>query len=236
MTEQRDVRWRSAILEGAAVLIGILLAFSIEAWWDLRTQRAEEASYIEAVRTELQANRDFIAENLDSLRAWTGESQGYLENVATAGRNASYEDVAEMVWETGPRDVRPLARSALDDLVSSGGFQILRSPELRRALARYQRALERDLVEQEEVRLFFSETVQDYHIAYGSFSAFPWEEYVGVPQSASDFPLPVEEFVANRTYANLLIVRMLQFSNLRDTHQAVLEEILSVLGFIEGAS
>jgi hypothetical protein len=231
----QEVRWRSAIVEGTAVLVGILLAFSIEAWWDLRTQRAEETSYIEAVQTELEANRDFIADNLDSLRAWVGDTQGYLEGAAARDRNATYEEVTEMVWATGPADVRPLARSALDDMVSSGGFQILRSSELRRALAGYQRALERDLVEQEEVRIFFSETVQDYHIAYGSFSAFPWEEYVGVPESATIFPLPVEEFVGNRTYTNLLIVRMLQFSNLRDTHQAVLEDLETVLALIDRA-
>jgi len=36
-----ELKWRSAVVEGFAVLVGILLAFTIDAWWDQRSQQAE---------------------------------------------------------------------------------------------------------------------------------------------------------------------------------------------------
>ena len=225
MTPGSTLQWRSALLEGFAVLVGILLAFSIDAWWDLRSQRLEGRSYLAAMRTELIANQSLVEEDLDSLRRWVDESRGFLETVVAPGAQPSYDEVSRMVWLTGPYRTHPLPRAALDDLISSGGFQSIENAELRRALASYQRALERDALEQEDVRDLFQQFVQLYHIEEGSFTEFPWEPYAEVPESAVTFRLPVEAFASNRVYANILIVRILDYSNLRESHREVLRQI-----------
>ena len=78
MTNVSDLRWRSALLEGFAVLVGIILAFSIDAWWDLRNQQIEGAAYLHATRTELEAKRQLIVEELETIGAWIAESECYL--------------------------------------------------------------------------------------------------------------------------------------------------------------
>ena len=51
----------------------------------------------------------------------------------------------------------------------------------------------------------------------------------------AEMELPSFAFAANRDYANLLILRILNFSNLRDTHREVLAQIDRVLTLIDGS-
>jgi len=236
MSENRDLKWRPAVLDGFAVLVGILLAFAIDAWWDLRNQDEEARSYLQALETELIDNRRIIDRDFQSLQRWVEESRAYLEDVVSPEANPSYERVSEMVWKTGPDQTTSLLRAAVDDLTSSGGLQTIRSAELRRAIAQYVRTLESDAGELDDLRNNFREYVLQYHIEYGSFTEFSWEEYAEVEESSVSFQLDVDAFAANRTYANLLIVRILNFTNLRDSHrevQAQIDQVLALISYAE---
>jgi hypothetical protein len=120
MTEGKGVRWRSALLEGVAVLLGILIAFGIQAWWDVRRDQAEQRAYLKAMHTELEDNRRHIGEDLDSIAFWIDRSRDHLESVARPEASPSYEEVVEMTWTTGPQVPAPLTRAALDDLAARG--------------------------------------------------------------------------------------------------------------------
>ncbi len=39
---RRDIDWPRLLAEGAAIVVSILLAFGIDAWWDDRQERIEE--------------------------------------------------------------------------------------------------------------------------------------------------------------------------------------------------
>ena len=232
MSPNQELKWRSAVLDGFAVLVAILLAFSIDAWWDLRIQDEEARAYLEALETELIENRKIIDRDFETLRNWVAQSRTFLEDVVSPKAEPSDEQVRRMVWETGPEQTTPLLRAAVDDLKSSGGLQAIRSAELRRAIAEYVRELDRDASELDDLRNNFREYVLQYHIQYGSFTEFDWEEYAEVDESLVSFELDREAFAANRTYANLLIVRILNYSNLRDTHREVRAQIDRVLTLI----
>ncbi len=232
MTKISDLRWRSALLEGFAVLVGIVLAFAIDAWWDLRNQRIEGAANLHATRTELEANRQLIVEDLETIKGWIVESEGYLNDVVATGADPSDDAIRMMVWETGPNQITPLLRATLDDLVSSGGITLIESAELRRSIAQYIRAVEHDAGEQEDVRQAFIEFVLPYHLEHASFAEYDWEEYVGVAATDTTFELDREAFVENRDYANLLISRMLGYANLRDSHNSVLRSIDATLSLM----
>ena len=187
MSPNQELKWRSAVLDGFAVLVAILLAFAIDAWWDLRIQDEEARAYLEALETELIENRKIIDRDLETLRNWVAESRTFLEDVVSPKAEPSYEQVGRMVWETGPEQTTPLLRAAVDDLKSSGGLQAIRSAELRRAIAEYVRELDRDASELDDLRNNFREYVLQYHIQYGSFTEFDWEEYAEVDESLVSF-------------------------------------------------
>ena len=236
MNKLAQLDWRSALLDGIAVLLGILLAFSIDAWWDLRGQREQARAYLAAIETELVSNRDAIVEELDIIRDWVLQSEGFLNEVVGPDASPTYDQIREMVWMTGPNRTTPLARAAIDDLVSSGGFQVIDAPDLRRALADYVRALDNDASELEDVRDFFNLHILPYHIAEGSFTEFDWESTLDLPESTVTFEMNAAAFAGNRVYANLLISRILEFGNLINSHRVLIDRIDAVLELMEDKS
>ena len=54
MTDSEKVAWKRLSVEMAAIVGSILLAFSIEAWWEERQNRVEEASALERLRIEFE--------------------------------------------------------------------------------------------------------------------------------------------------------------------------------------
>lgn len=236
MSRIQDLKWRAAVLDGFAVLVGILIAFSIDAWWGLRSQDEQARAYLEALRTELIENHRIIEDDLELLRRWVADTRAFLEDVVAPGAEPSYEQVRQMVWKTGPDQTTPLLRAAVDDLKSSGGLQAIKSAEVRRAIAEYVRKLDRDSSELDDLRDNFREYILQYHLQHGSFAEFDWEEYAEVDDTMVSFELDKEAFVANRTYANLLIVRMLNYSNLRDTHKEVQVQIDRLLTLLSDTS
>lgn len=50
-------RFKRLASEGAVIVVSILLAFWIDAWWDRRQARTAEAAVLESIRSEVEANR-----------------------------------------------------------------------------------------------------------------------------------------------------------------------------------
>ena len=236
MPPNQELKWRSAVLDGFAVLVGILLAFAIDAWWDLRSQNEEARAYLVALETELLENRKIIDGDLVVLRSWVADSRSFLEDVVSPSAEPSNEQVARMIWQTGPWETTPLLRAALEDLKSSGGLPAIESAALRHAIADYDRNLDRDASRLDGVRNNFREYILQYHVQHSSFTESEWEEYAEVEESLAGFEFDTEAFAANRTYANLLILRILGYSGLRDSHIEVQTQIDRVLALIPDAS
>jgi len=232
MSGLKNIEWHRLGIEAAAIVVSILLAFWIDAWWDLRSQGEEARAYLAALETELLENRRIIDEDLEDLRSWVADSRSFLEDVVSPSAEPSNKQVARMIWETDPRETTPLLRAALEDLKSSGGLPAIESAALRHAIADYDRNLDRDASSLDNVRDNFREYILLYHVQHSSFTESGWEEVAGVEESLASFEFDTEAFAANRTYANLLILRILSYSTLRDTHIEVQTHIDRVLALI----
>jgi hypothetical protein len=232
-----NVRWRSAVFEGVAVLVGILVAFGVDASWDLRKEREETRASLTAVRSELESNRDQIKSDIEYIGRTIEETYTTLERVAAPGATPTYDETAALLQEITPKGVRQLSQVALNDLQSSGAFAQIESVELRLALGRYQSALADDERTQEGRRQFFDDFLHPYDVTEGSIIAKnpSWYESIGVPELRIDLPLPMEPYVGNRVYANLLTARMFVYSAVRQSRQSVLERIDEVLKVMDGA-
>ena len=56
VAEQKRIPWIQIAVEGAAIVISILLAFSIDAWWQERLERLDELQELERLQTEFETN------------------------------------------------------------------------------------------------------------------------------------------------------------------------------------
>lgn len=69
MLRNREIAWQRIAAEGVAIVISILLAFSIQAWWENRTERINELEVLTALQVELKQNIGVMADELRFRRA-----------------------------------------------------------------------------------------------------------------------------------------------------------------------
>jgi len=60
MENSNNIQWKRISAEGAAIVVSILLAFSIEASWDDYQDRGEEQGILLGLKSEFEQNLAFI--------------------------------------------------------------------------------------------------------------------------------------------------------------------------------
>jgi len=120
MTDRTSVR--RGLVEALVILVSILLAFSIDAWWDERQAVGMETAMLGAVSDELARNQDELAEMVTRLEAHLDRIDRFLR--------ASDEGLLEL-----PQDSVALWVAALNGRASFNGdleaiSMLLQSPPL----------------------------------------------------------------------------------------------------------
>jgi len=140
MPHNQNIPWLRLAAESTAIVLSILVAFAIDAWWEERQERQDERRYLLSLRQELSSGMEFLAERentnadmADAHVALIGQMQG--DPRATDDSLFYWLSLASRPGEID------LPRVVFDDLQSSGGTQLIRSDELRVALALYGRRL-----------------------------------------------------------------------------------------------
>ncbi len=127
----RQGRWRALLIEGVVIMASILLAFGVDAWWGQVQARASERSYLASLREEFRQVRP------QPLRE---QSVRYAAALIEQTQSAQLAEPDSLYrWTTGLSQQLQFdpPRAVLDDLVSSGGTQLLRSDSVRLALTSY---------------------------------------------------------------------------------------------------
>jgi hypothetical protein len=133
MTESPSIPWGRLTAEATAIVISILLAFSIDAWWDDRKDIAEERELLLGLEVEfvdLRARLDKWAERNRSAALLL---ERYLSDSVTEMDLKSVEWVFVSAYIANVLD----QGGALDALLASGRLERIRDRDIRaRRLAR----------------------------------------------------------------------------------------------------
>ncbi len=120
--------------EGAAIVVSILLAFSIEAWWDDHQDRAEEQRIFVGLKSEFEQNLGLIEIELSYRNAVINSILKIFDaSVAPASLEPEVLDglIGDVTWW----ESIIYSRGAIDGLLQSGGLSLIKNEDLRRALA-----------------------------------------------------------------------------------------------------
>jgi hypothetical protein len=190
-------------LEVLAIVFSILLAFLIDAWWDARGDRTREQAYIAKLIGEFEAGRNELEADLDArgelLRGWARLLR------APAPKADSLGPIVTSLIEF--RFYTPV-HAVFDDLISSGGLNLLRSDALRTALFEYAQERERVASGEAAEQQLITQTVVPYLVSEAEF--LPW-----IPQSGRDSlgisPGPATrdpgKLLQDPTFTNMLYLR-----------------------------
>jgi len=125
------------VLEGVVVVVSILLAFALDAWWGRRAADAEMDQELASVRRELETNRLLIANEVDALERITAASAALVDELSAASgaQVVSVPDtLAFLVASWAPS--LDASFGAIDALISSGRLAGVEDEQLRLGLAR----------------------------------------------------------------------------------------------------
>jgi hypothetical protein len=147
-------------LEGIAIVISILLAFSIDAWWEGHQERKEEDRLLVALLDEFNENKDLLEAARIHHRA---VEEATLELLAFAASSTSDIPpdsldtlIGVILWFWAPTK---FSMGALNSVVLGGKLHLLRNEGLRREIAGWQA----------EVELVHHDERQDYTTFHEDF-------------------------------------------------------------------
>ncbi|MDT8342011.1 MAG: hypothetical protein RQ751_10910 [Longimicrobiales bacterium] len=236
----REISWRRLLVEGAVIVGSILLAFGIDAWWDATRDRSRELGYLRALAAEFTSAQD-AAIALEPGRVQAARSAASLIRQVQGAARAPEDSL--FLWASGLSqqiEFNP-PRAVLDDLVSSGETQRIRSDTLRLLLARYPAQLAQVAYADAQAWATWEDRIQPYlegriprvdRLRRGTFGrAFD------VPFSPSPHPARWNEVFATPRFEDMLAERWMRleiarrrFEGTRQLIDALLRAIHEQLG------
>jgi hypothetical protein len=137
------VSFARLFLEGAAIVVSILLAFSIDAWWDGYQERNEEERLLVALLDEFSENKDLLEEARVHHRAVDMATRELLALAAESTPDISPDSLDQLIgvilWFWAPTK---FSMGALNSVVLGGKLHLLQNEELRLKIAGWEAEIE----------------------------------------------------------------------------------------------
>ena len=171
---RRDIPWTTLLIEGIAIVVSILLAFAIDAWWDGRKDRAEEIEILKGLEIEfvdLRERLDLWArtyrDGIDTIDTFltTDVREMDLPDFEAA---LAYGYLVNVLDQGGP----------LDALLASGRLEMIQDEGIRTRLAKW------------------PDWLEDIHTNDLSVRDWAWREYLPLlhRHGSPDFICPEPEW------------------------------------------
>lgn len=149
MNNTQSIPWRRISVEAAAIVVSILLAFSIDAWWQDRSDQIRLKEYLSQVRADTLDNQRRLTEALQLEKG----QQGVVQEILVALRSPvpmtldSARKWTQLepgfIWYSDPR----LLDGAISALVATGDINLVNDPRVKTSLINYLGQLKADLNE-----------------------------------------------------------------------------------------
>jgi len=134
MTNNNKINWKRISAEGAAIVVSILLAFSIEAWWADYQDRGEEQEILLGLKSEFEQNLALIEIELSYRNAVIGAILKIFDS-SVAQTSIEPEILDELIGDVTWWKNIEYSRGAIDGLLQSGRLLLIENEDLRRVLA-----------------------------------------------------------------------------------------------------
>ena len=135
------VSWSRVFGEGLVIVVSILLAFSVDAWWDGLRDRQRERELLTDLLSDFETSRPELAVRLDGARRMARGNLALRDAVAKSGamQRVSIADSLILSVISGPT-YEP-ATNTLDAALASGQIDAIRSDAIQAELANWSRLL-----------------------------------------------------------------------------------------------
>ena len=175
----KDIPWLRIFVEGGVIVGSILLAFTLDAWWDNRNREDELRDQLEVVAREMQSAGEALQRALDAH-----DMNAYLaEHLTSAlGRVAEGSDVVvsdTLVGPLLPQVTADVTTGSLDAFIAAGGLELIEDVDIRFHLLDWPTQIQDLLDDETYLRNFAAADLASYlransAVANAELLSIPW--------------------------------------------------------------
>ncbi|MDH4107614.1 MAG: hypothetical protein OEW35_04810 [Gammaproteobacteria bacterium] len=136
-----QIQWARILAEGAAIVFSILLAFSIDAWWERRSDAEQARALANGLRADFEASQAQVGRWLAGNRRMHESSAELLRRMREAEVGSVIDIPARLLSGTVGAPTYSPTDSTYEAALSSGRIRLITSDELHDALARWRQQL-----------------------------------------------------------------------------------------------
>jgi hypothetical protein len=136
------MNWRTAFGELIIVVVGVIIALTVDSWWDEKQDRVLEREHLAALFAETETNLLELRATISRLDTLRESTVTLIEIVEGVRPEPPADSMVELTWLAFSYATYDPVSTAYDDLVSSGGIRLLQDIELKRELAFFKSQVE----------------------------------------------------------------------------------------------
>jgi hypothetical protein len=139
LSQTRKAKTVTLLLQGLAVLGSVLLAFSIDAWWEGHSERATETAILESLRAELLVNQERVVRQSRFMRGLEESALAVLSREAQNPSEVPSDSLDHLIGDLTFGATSAWVTATLDALVSSGDLSLIPDRDLRAEISLWAR-------------------------------------------------------------------------------------------------
>lgn len=236
----REFRWIRIVTEGGVIIVSILLAFGIDAWWDGRLQREEERLVLERLRDEFIADLNQLMLKQSGHADLRDAALELLTKTGDLSVGVPSEEVANLLYIVSTNPTFDPAGGALSSLIASGQLSLISNPSLRSQLAAWPGAVA-DLVDQERANqtqgherlLPYLEARTSWRWVMAEATAeLTHQTFNPLHFNEGRHPVDVQSVLLEREFEGVLVSRLRLLAALLPKYEAAIEMARAIIGGI----
>jgi hypothetical protein len=140
MIKADKMPWKRLSVEAIAIVGSILLAFSIDAWWEDLARSSDEVESLELIRRDLETSVKLLEQHVSYV---AGASQSALNAYAALSVPGPYdrEYIHDEMLQVD-RVTLKIPTAAYTELLSTGNLRVIQDRRLRDAIVRFYESVE----------------------------------------------------------------------------------------------
>jgi len=212
MSKSPEIPWKRLTVEGAAIVVSILLAFSIDAWWGERQNAYGERIILQALLDDLQSKKVLLVESRQYSEAILEATIALLNAGSDPNSDLDGDALDELIQRTWWYNTSEGWSSAPLQSIVNGQLQSISNPHLIQKISELQIAF--------SVIKDFCEIDENFH--FGVYSPFlianaympqltnSAEHEPGFPEARDPYP----HFDLSKTHDHSDLLRRKDFHNM----------------------
>ena len=241
MVKSGEIMFKRIALEVAIIVVGILLAFAIDAWWEERQDRVEEEKILLGLKNEFSRYR---AELEDGVEV-NSNSRLMVAELIAATRVGTWDSESipvDLALSTlGDSPTHDFGGGILDAVISAGRLEMISDYELRIKLASWSQVFNEIRDDQDRNRVLVQNQVTPYMLRWhvpqsrGLELCCSWSKWPQTTRSIDDDPAALTRLLNDPEFEVLLEFKHIEIAHMALEYDIGLKAIDDILDAIDAS-